>query len=83
MRQVFNLQNWCIVKVQGGEGSLLYKQCMKIKNNVKPAVKLFTVEDMFRKYLNNKQRTFSYSKLSRNMHKTDFYFSWVIGSTII
>ena len=53
MRQVFNLQNWCIVKVQGGEGSLLYKQCMKIKNNnnVKPVVKLFTAEKLFKQYL--------------------------------
>ena len=55
MRQVFNLQNWCIVKVQGGEGSLLYKQCMKNKNKnnniVKPEVKLFTAEKLFKQYL--------------------------------
>ena len=55
MRQVFNLQNSCIVKVQGGVGSVLYKQCMKNKNNnnnnVKPAVKHFVAEELFKQYL--------------------------------
>lgn len=55
MRQVFNLQNWCVVKVQGGVGSALYKQCMKNKNNnnVKPAVKHFVAEELFKLYLKN------------------------------
>ena len=55
MRQVFNLQNWCVVKVQGGVGSALYKQCMKNKNNniVKPEVKHFVAEELFKLYLKN------------------------------
>ena len=53
MRQVFNLQNWCVVKVQGGVGSALYKQCMKNKNNniVKTEVKHFAAEELFKQYL--------------------------------
>lgn len=57
MRQVFNLQNWCVVKVQGGVGSALYKQCMKNKNKnnniVKPEVKHFAAEELFKLYLKN------------------------------
>ena len=53
MRQVFNLQNWCVVKVQGGMGSVLYKQQQQKKNNndVKPVVKHFTAEELFKQYL--------------------------------
>lgn len=54
MRQVFNLQNWCVVKVQGGMGSVLYKQQQQQKknnNDVKPVVKHFTAEELFQQYL--------------------------------
>lgn len=58
MRKVFNLQNTCIVKVQGGVGSVLYKQQqqlqqMKNNNDVKCVVNNFTAEELFKQYLKN------------------------------